>query len=151
MENIVDLMVKHIKQKVLINIRCFLCGIRSVQESIDNIIESQYCEWFCKFDAHSVWGYGLLPIWPLWSSETNCMIGYHAVPVIVDAYFKGIRGYDVEKAYQAWRIQQCKTTLGWKSWKNMDIYRMINIISGFNRIRILLWWLVYRSDGKEPE
>ena len=29
------------------------------------------------------------------------MIGYHAVPVIVDAYFKGIRNYDVEKAYQA--------------------------------------------------
>ncbi len=22
--------------------------------------------------------YGLLPVWPLWSSETNCMIGYHA-------------------------------------------------------------------------
>ena len=45
--------------------------------------------------------YGLLPVWPLWASETNCMIGYHAIPVIVDAYFKGIRGYDVEKAYQA--------------------------------------------------
>jgi len=45
--------------------------------------------------------YGLLPVWPLWSGETNCMIGYHSVPVIVDAYFKGIRNYDVNKAYEA--------------------------------------------------
>ena len=45
--------------------------------------------------------YGLLPVWPLWASETNCMIGYHSAPVIVDAYFKGIRNFDVEKAYKA--------------------------------------------------
>ena len=29
------------------------------------------------------------------------MIGYHAVPVIVDAYFKGVRDFDIEKAYEA--------------------------------------------------
>lgn len=45
--------------------------------------------------------YGLLPIWPLCNSETNCMIGYHSIPVIVDAYMKGIRDYDVEKAFEA--------------------------------------------------
>ena len=31
-----------------------------------------------------------LPLWPLWGGETEMMIGYHAVPVIVDAYLKGI-------------------------------------------------------------
>jgi len=45
--------------------------------------------------------YGLLPIWPLCNSETNCMIGYHAIPVIVDAYLKGIGGFDAEKAFEA--------------------------------------------------
>jgi len=45
--------------------------------------------------------YGLLPIWPLCNSETNCMIGYHSVPVIVDAYLKGIGGFDAEKAFDA--------------------------------------------------
>jgi len=45
--------------------------------------------------------YGLLPIWPLCNSETNCMIGYHSIPVIVDAYLKGIGGFDAEKAFQA--------------------------------------------------
>jgi predicted alpha-1,2-mannosidase len=45
--------------------------------------------------------YGLLPIWPLCNSETNCMIGYHSVPVIVDAYLKGIGSFDIDKAYEA--------------------------------------------------
>ena len=44
---------------------------------------------------------GELPIWPLASGETHTMIGYHAVSVIADAYLKGIRGYDVEKAFEA--------------------------------------------------
>lgn len=44
---------------------------------------------------------GFLPIWALWGDETYCMIGNHAVPVIVDAYLKGFRGFDAERAYQA--------------------------------------------------
>ncbi|MCK5079960.1 MAG: GH92 family glycosyl hydrolase, partial [Bacteroidales bacterium] len=38
---------------------------------------------------------GLLPVWELAANETWCMIGYHSIPVIADAYAKGIRGYDV--------------------------------------------------------
>lgn len=44
---------------------------------------------------------GFLPIWALWGKETFCMIGNHSVPVIVDAYLKGFKGFDAEKAYQA--------------------------------------------------
>jgi predicted alpha-1,2-mannosidase len=44
---------------------------------------------------------GKLPVWHLVGCETDTMIGYHAVPVIVDAYFKGFRDYDAEKAYAA--------------------------------------------------
>ncbi|HBS88344.1 MAG: hypothetical protein A2W91_17495 [Bacteroidetes bacterium GWF2_38_335] len=44
---------------------------------------------------------GLLPVWELAGNETYCMIGYHAIPVIVDAYMKGIRGFDAEKAFEA--------------------------------------------------
>jgi len=46
---------------------------------------------------------GYLPIWTLWGHENHCMIGNHAVPVIADAYLKGIRNYDTEKAYEAMR------------------------------------------------
>jgi len=44
---------------------------------------------------------GFLPIWALWGKETYCMIGNHSVPIIVDAYLKGFRGFDAEGAYQA--------------------------------------------------
>lgn len=44
-----------------------------------------------------------LPVWPLASHETWCMIGNHAIPVIWDAYAKGFRAYDAELAYQAMR------------------------------------------------
>lgn len=45
--------------------------------------------------------HGVLPVWSFHGLETWCMIGYHAVPVIADAYMKGIRGYDAEEALQA--------------------------------------------------
>lgn len=44
-----------------------------------------------------------LPIWPLCSNETHCMPGYHALPIIADAYAKGLRDYDVNKVYAAMR------------------------------------------------
>jgi len=45
--------------------------------------------------------YGVLPVWAFHGQETWCMIGYHAVPVIADAYLKGIRGFDADEALQA--------------------------------------------------
>jgi predicted alpha-1,2-mannosidase len=48
------------------------------------------------FDAE-----GYLPMWTLWGHENNCMIGNHAIPIIVDAYLKGICKDDAERAYAA--------------------------------------------------
>ena len=42
---------------------------------------------------------GFLPVWTLWGKDNQCMIGTHSVPVIVDAYLKGFRGFDVDDAY----------------------------------------------------
>ena len=42
-----------------------------------------------------------LPVWELASCETDCMIGYHSVPVITDAYMKGIRDFDTRLALGA--------------------------------------------------
>lgn len=44
---------------------------------------------------------GKLPIWTLVGGETNCMPGYSSVPIIADAYLKGIRSYDAGKALDA--------------------------------------------------
>lgn len=44
---------------------------------------------------------GRLPVWELAANYTGTMIGYHAIPVIVDAYFKGIRDFDTHLALEA--------------------------------------------------
>lgn len=43
----------------------------------------------------------MLPVWSHHGNENWCMIGYHAVSVIADAYVKGIRGIDAERALNA--------------------------------------------------
>ncbi|MHC1480291.1 GH92 family glycosyl hydrolase [Frateuria aurantia] len=45
--------------------------------------------------------YGILPVWSYAGLENWCMIGYHALPVIADAYMKGIRGFPLDQALQA--------------------------------------------------
>ena len=44
--------------------------------------------------------YGILPVWQFAGLETWCMIGYHAVPVIADAYMKGLK-FDADEALRA--------------------------------------------------
>jgi len=60
---------------------------------------------------------GIIPIWDLSANYTGCMIGYHAVPVIADAYLKGIREYDVDKAFQAMKHSANQDKLGLKFYK----------------------------------
>jgi len=44
--------------------------------------------------------FGMLPVWAYQGLETWCMTGYHAVAIIADAYVKGVRGFDTDKALQ---------------------------------------------------
>lgn len=44
---------------------------------------------------------GSLPVWHLMANETNCMVGYSAVPVVADALLKGYKGFDAKLAYEA--------------------------------------------------
>lgn len=48
-------------------------------------------------------GNGYLARWEIVAAESGCMIGDPAVSVFTDAYLKGIRGYDVQKAYELCR------------------------------------------------
>lgn len=45
--------------------------------------------------------YGYLPIWSLWGQDNYCMIGNHAIPVVVDAVMKDTPGIDPERALNA--------------------------------------------------
>ena len=50
---------------------------------------------------------GFLPIWGLWGKENYCMIANHGVSVVAEAYAKGFKGFDAERAFQA--IKQTQT------------------------------------------
>ena len=62
--------------------------------------------------------FGRLPVWSFYSNETDMMIGYHSVPVIVDAYLKGIGNFDAKEALNA-----CVATANVKGYRALDEYK----------------------------
>lgn len=61
---------------------------------------------------------GWLPIFPCWNSYTAAMIGDHCASVLADAYVKGIRNFDAEKAYEAMRKNAFETPASVEEYKN---------------------------------
>ena len=60
---------------------------------------------------------GLLPVWELAGNETFCMIGYHSVPVIADAYIKGNRDFDADLALKAMVHSASRDHFGLKEYR----------------------------------
>ena len=81
------------------------------------IIEEERTNDFINTFIHKYQEGGIMPIWDLSANYTGCMIGYHAVPVIADAYLKGIRGYDTELAFEAMKHSAMQDKLGLESYK----------------------------------
>lgn len=59
----------------------------------------------------------VLPVWSHYGNENWCMIGYHAAPVIADAWVNGIRGFDAEKALEA-----CISSANYKRYDGIGDY-----------------------------
>ena len=81
-------------------------------QRVDDMVQSMLAE-YKESGNHST------PIWPLWGNETWCMIGYHSVAVIAEAYLKGFRGFDAEEAYQALRDTAMQDRNGLKSYREL--------------------------------
>jgi predicted alpha-1,2-mannosidase len=62
---------------------------------------------------------GMLPVWELSGNETECMIGYHSVPVIVDAYMKGIRDFDAGEALDAMKHSAEQDRFGLNAYRTL--------------------------------
>ena len=77
---------------------------------------------FLKFNEQN----GALPLWNLYGWETNMMIGYHAVPVIVDAYLKGIGNFDPEKALEA-----CIATANRDDYRGIGDYKKLGYVPAY--------------------
>ena len=61
---------------------------------------------------------GWLPIFPCWNSYTAAMIGDHCAVALADAYIKGVRGFDYEKAYEAMRKNAFETPASFEDYQN---------------------------------
>lgn len=75
---------------------------------------------------------GRLPVWNFQGGETDMMIGYHAVPVIVDAYLKGIGDFDPDKALDA-----CVATANIDEYRGIGLYKKLgyvpyNVVDPYN-------------------
>ena len=70
---------------------------------------------------------GALPLWNLYGWETNMMIGYHAVPVIVDAYLKGIGDFNAEKALEA-----CIATANRDDYRGIGDYKKLGYVPAYS-------------------
>lgn len=73
---------------------------RALHPLMNLINKKRSNDWINTFLVQYKYG-GMLPVWELSGNETFCMIGYHSVPVIVDAYTKGINNFDKELALKA--------------------------------------------------
>ena len=67
---------------------------------------------------------GRLPVWELAANETDTMIGYHAVSVIADAAAKGIRGFDLQKAFEAMKHSADQNHFGLQGYKDHGYLEM---------------------------
>jgi predicted alpha-1,2-mannosidase len=75
------------------------------------------------FLAHYKEG-GRLPVWELAANETDCMIGYHSVSVIADAYAKGIREFDTNLALEAMLHSANRDNGGLKAYREKGLIAM---------------------------
>lgn len=84
-----------------------------VPERIDGFINS-------LVDQAEVQGY--LPIWGLWGKENFCMVANHGVSVVAEAYAKGFRGFDAERAFNAIKQTQTVSHPLKSNWENYMKY-----------------------------
>ncbi|MDI9338464.1 MAG: GH92 family glycosyl hydrolase [Alphaproteobacteria bacterium] len=67
---------------------------------------------------------GFLPIWTVWGQDNYCMIGNHAIPMILSAYQNGFRGFDAQEALKAMVVTSTKSHIhsNWELYNQYGYY-----------------------------
>ncbi len=65
---------------------------------------------------------GFLPIWALWGKENYCMVANHGVSVVAEAYRKGFRGFDAERAFNIIKRTQTESHKLKSNWEDYMKY-----------------------------
>lgn len=66
---------------------------------------------------------GRLPVWNMWASETDMMIGYHAASVIAEAVLKGIPDIDADEA-----LRLCVQTANLDHYRGIGLYKRLGYV-----------------------
>jgi predicted alpha-1,2-mannosidase len=91
--------------------------------------------------AHfTIFGQNTLPVWPEGGKETWCMIGNHAIPVITDAYLKGLHNWDANEALNDMVASTDKNR------EQLDAYRSRGFIPTGNGVQSVSKVLEYAYD-----
>ena len=83
---------------------------------------------------------GALSLWNLYGWETNMMIGYHAVPVIVDAYLKGIGDFDPELALEA-----CVASANRDDYHGIGEYKSMGYVPAYSDPKLWKSWSMSKT------
>ncbi|MBP3714432.1 MAG: GH92 family glycosyl hydrolase [Phocaeicola sp.] len=62
---------------------------------------------------------GYIPIWELWGKDNHCMIANHGISIVAEAFAKGFKGFDAEKAFEVIKHGQTvshPTTSDWETY-----------------------------------
>ena len=81
------------------------------------ILEPQRTTDFIHTFKHQYDDGKILPIWELAGNYTSCMIGYHAIPVIADAYFKNLTDIPADTLLEMMLTSANQDKLGLKAYK----------------------------------
>ncbi len=67
---------------------------------------------------------GFLPIWTAWGQDNYCMIGNHAIPMIVSAYQNGFTGFNANESLQAMIATSTKSHINsdWELYNKYSYY-----------------------------
>ncbi len=90
------------------------------------IIEQKRTSDFINSFLHQYTESGRLPMWELSGNETNCMIGFHSVSVIADAFTKNIGAFDTVLVYNAMRAASNYTNFGIPKFNEMKYLQVEN-------------------------
>lgn len=101
-------------------------------ERVNDMIES----FLAHYREH-----GMLPVWNFYGNETDMMIGYHSVPVIVDAYLKGIGDFNAKEALDA-----CVATANLDQYRSIGTYKKLGYVPYDQEIESVSKTLEYAFD-----
>lgn len=102
---------------------------------------------------------GFIPIWALWGKDNYCMVANHGVAVVAEAYRKGFRGFDAERALNIMKRTQTeshKLKSDWETYMKYgyfptDLIRAESVSSTLESVYddYAVWDMATRMDKKE--